>query len=104
MGANAMTAKFQTTAETLLLLNEAISLGRRDGMAGQHLDAMCSARDEIERLSAIMERARPLVALVTVRMAIHGGDETIAASGLNPWCMNEGLATGDEGISTWWMQ
>lgn len=39
-----------STDETLLLLNEAISLGRRDGMAVQHLDAMCSARDEIERL------------------------------------------------------
>lgn len=40
-------SKSKTTAETLLLLNEAISLGRRDGMAGQHLGAMCSARDEI---------------------------------------------------------
>jgi hypothetical protein len=31
----------------LLLLNEAISIGRKTGMAGQHLDAMCTARDDI---------------------------------------------------------
>ena len=40
------------TEDVLMLLNEAISLGRRDGMCGQHLDAMCSARDAIERLEA----------------------------------------------------
>lgn len=45
-----------TMSETLLLLTEAISLGRRDGMAGQHLGAMCCARDEIERLRAALRR------------------------------------------------
>jgi hypothetical protein len=48
------------TDDVLLLLNEAISLGRRDGMAGQHLSAMCDARDEIERLrAALMEIVKP---------------------------------------------
>lgn len=43
-----------SVADTLLLLNEAISLGRRDGMASQHLGAMCDARDELERLRWII--------------------------------------------------
>jgi hypothetical protein len=38
----------------LLLLNEAISMCRREGVAGQHLGAMCDARDEIERLRAAL--------------------------------------------------
>ena len=49
------------TRATLLLLSEAIDLGRQDGMAGQHLGAMCSARDEIENLYAqLLQLKKPV--------------------------------------------
>lgn len=69
------------TDDTLLLLNEAISLGRRDGMAGQHLDAMCSARDEIERLQAIVEHAGA-VRMMLAGMVEHPPAELKTAIGL----------------------
>lgn len=45
------------TAGTLLLLENEIAMGRLWGMAGQTLGAMCSARDEIERLHARLAAA-----------------------------------------------
>ena len=66
------------TDETLLLLNEAISLGRRDGMAGQHLDAMCSARDEIERLRGVLlEVRRDIEESADDVVWMRGGIETV---------------------------
>ena len=47
-----------------------------------------------------LEKAAILLRLLTVRQVIEAGDDAIKAAGLNPWCMNEGLATGDEPIST----
>ena len=47
-----------------------------------------------------LERAKILIGLLTVEQVISAGDEFISASGLNPWCLNEGLAAGDEKIST----
>lgn len=64
---------------------------------------MRRAADEIERLTGLVARARPLVSLLTVRQVIESNDEAICASGLNPWCMNEGLANGDESIGAWWL-
>lgn len=44
----------------------------------------------------------PLLRLLTVRQVIEAGEPYITASGINPWCINEGLATGDErAISEW---
>lgn len=60
-------------------------------------EPMTRTPTETMRLAAL-ERARPLVALLTVRQVIEAGDDAIAAAGLNPWCMNEGLARGDEPI------
>lgn len=51
-----------------------------------------------DEMLAALERANVLAKLVTVRQAIESGDEAIEASGLNPWCMNEGLADGYEKI------
>ena len=48
-------------------------------------------------------KATRLLRLLTIRQIIEGGDETIEASGLNPWAMNEGLATGDERFDPWKM-
>ena len=54
---------------------------------------------------ALVERLRrllPLLSQITVRQAINAGDQVIDACGLNPWCMNEGLATGGEpALSSW---
>ncbi len=72
--------------------------------AGNEAATVREAVGEIERLRTAVARARPLVALVTVRQVIEAGDREIDAAGLNPWCINEGLATGDEKISTWWME
>lgn len=44
----------------------------------------------------------PLLQLLTVRQVIEGGSSMIEAAGLDPWCMNEGKAQGDEpAISGW---
>ena len=51
-----------------------------------------------------LRRCLPLLSLVTVRQALDGGDRAVSASGLNPWCMNEGGATGREAIGTWWAE
>jgi hypothetical protein len=52
------------------------------------------AREEIERLVR-------LAALVTVGQVIDAGDESIAAAGLSPYCINEGRAEGHERIDMW---
>lgn len=50
-----------------------------------------------------LERAQALVGLLSVRQVIEAGDKAIDAAGLNPWAMNEGLATGDERIDAGWI-
>lgn len=54
-------------------------------------------RDLLESLKSM----RTLAGLVTVRQAIEAGDRYIEAAGLNPWAINEGLASGDETIGLW---
>lgn len=69
---------------TLMLLNEAISLGRRDGMAGQHLSAMCDARDRLEHYG----RQQALLAFLTrVPMDAEGVTHFIATvrTVTHPW-------------------
>lgn len=45
---------------------------------------------------------RKILSLITLRQVIQAGDEYIDALRLNPWCINEGLATGDECIVIDW--
>lgn len=53
---------------------------------------------------AALERAERLVRLLTVRQVIDAGDDAIEAAGLNPWCIAEGRADGDERIGhQWWL-
>jgi hypothetical protein len=59
--------------------------------------------NEIRGRNAVIDRARRLIGLLTVRQVIFAGDEAIEAAGINPWAVNEGLASGDEPIDTWWM-
>ena len=47
--------------------------------------------------------ARTLWGAVTIRDIMEQGDRAIQASGLNLWCINEGLATGDESAPTGWI-
>jgi hypothetical protein len=53
----------------------------------------------IDELLTEVERLRKLAGLVTVRQVIDAGDQAIDAAGLNPWCINEGLATGEERLN-----
>lgn len=62
---------------------------------------MAAARELIAELIAAAKRADVLVRLLTVRQVIEAGDEAIDAAGLNPYCMNEGLAEGHERIGFW---
>jgi hypothetical protein len=51
-----------------------------------------------------LKRVLPLLRLLTVRQVIEAGDEAITAAGLNPWCINEGLAEGSERLGLWWVE
>lgn len=63
-----------------------------------HWNRRCDA-DLIPDLVSALERAEHLVRLLTVRQVlIEGTSHAIIASGLNPWAINEGLATGDERV------
>ncbi len=50
-----------------------------------------------------LERARTLLRLITVRQVIESDLKTINAAGLNPYCINEGRATGNDRIDTSFM-
>jgi hypothetical protein len=53
-------------------------------------------REVNAELLEALKRAVVLAELVTIRQIIQAGDHAIKAAKLNPWCINEGLATGDE--------
>lgn len=61
--------------------------------------ALNAVSAELAEARKDLDRAGILVRLVTVRQVIDAGDRAINAAGLNPWCMNEGLADGGERIS-----
>lgn len=69
------------------------------GIAYRGVDARLIAA--APALAEALEKALPLLRLLTVRQVIEAGDEAIDAAGLNPWAINEGLATGDEPIGVW---
>lgn len=48
-----------------------------------------------------LTNAKRLVALLTIRDVVEEGGEALTASGLNPYCMNEGRATGEEPLNLW---
>lgn len=78
-----------------------------DSRRGMYIgDTAPSVTTELDRLRAsvstlcdAMESMLPLIRLLTVRQVIQAGDDVINAVGLNPWCISEGLATGDEFVS-----
>lgn len=48
-----------------------------------------------------LKRAKTLLHALTIRGIFEAGDEAIEASGINPWCINEGLAEGNERFDPW---
>ena len=68
-----------------------------EGQANAHLIAAAP------EMYGALERAATLVKLLTVRQVIEAGDKATEAAGLNPWCINEGLATGGESIGSDWI-
>lgn len=58
--------------------------------------------DEERDVLQSVQRLVTLAELVTVRQAVDAGHEACDAAGLNPWCMNEGTATGNERVYLWW--
>jgi hypothetical protein len=80
------------TAETLTILENEIALGRQFGMAGQTLGAMCSARDEIERLKGLITWCRPRLRHEAYRMRLDAAmagkspepDHTAIVHSVNP--------------------
>jgi hypothetical protein len=59
---------------------------------------------EVRELVKACQRLHDICHFLTVRQVIELGDDAIFASGLNPWSLNEGLATGDERIDLDWAQ
>jgi hypothetical protein len=53
---------------------------------------------------AALERCLPLLRLLTIGQVIAGGDKAIDASGLNPWCLNEGRAEAGDRLNLWWLE
>lgn len=69
-----------------------------NAMDSMNIDELKSLnRELLESLKSM----RTLAGLVTVRQVIEAGGRYIEAAGLNPWAINEGLATGDETIGLW---
>ncbi len=58
--------------------------------------AFVEAFEEMRR--ALQRVAKIVPATVTVRQIIEAGDDVIKAVGINPWCINEGQASGDEPV------
>lgn len=60
------------------------------------LDSIVNKTNSHDALVAALKRAKAVMKPKTIREIIQSGDDCISASGLNPYCMNEGLASGDE--------
>jgi hypothetical protein len=48
-------------------------------------------------------RAKTLLQALTLAAVIGTNGRVIEAAGLNPWCINEGLATGQESVDVSWL-
>ena len=52
---------------------------------------------------AVLKRAKILIEIISVKQVLESDNDIIFASGINPWCVNEGTATGYEKISTYFI-
>ena len=61
--------------------------------------------DLTDRAPEALKRAAVLVPLLTVGQVFAAGTDAIEAAGLDPWCMNEGLADKDSTLGRqWWLK
>lgn len=58
--------------------------------------ALRHAAERERELVHALERCRVLKHSITIREVLQRGDDAIEAAGLDPWCINEGLADGSE--------
>lgn len=80
-------------------LAEIEAAARLEGVATENIILAMAA--DLRAAKEQLEDARKLIALVTVGQVVKTDAETIEAAGLNPWCVNEGLAEPEDTISTW---
>lgn len=68
-------------------------------------EEQCEESGLTARSSEALKRAAVLVPLLTVGQVFAAGTEAIEAAGLDPWCMNEGLADKDSTLGRqWWLK
>lgn len=61
-------------------------------------------RGVVGELEASLRRAATLARLVTFGQVLDAGDAELSAAGLNPYCVNEGLAERDQRLENlWWI-
>lgn len=61
-------------------------------------DPATAVREALAKIRALT----PLLRMLTIRDVLAAGEDVIAASGINPWCVAEGRASGDEpALSSW---
>lgn len=78
--------------------------GETIGFWDEHLVPDTSpSTEDLQSILDVLRRAKVLVGLVGIGAILDAGDAAIDASGLNPWCVNEGRATREDKTSTWWI-
>jgi hypothetical protein len=63
---------------------------------------LIAAAPELLEACKRWEAMIPLLRMLTVHQVLSAGDAAIGAAGLNPYCINEGLAAGDEPAIAGW--
>ncbi len=66
-------------------------------------DAAPLALEVLDEVLGALDRAATLVRVVTVGQAFDAGEAAIAASGLDPWALNEGKAVRGDRLDAWWL-
>lgn len=74
----------------------------REGCMAIQIDTIESLLSQVEVMRGALERANVLLRLLTVGQILQGGEDAIEASGINPWCVNEGRADRDDRWSPPW--
>lgn len=63
---------------------------------------MEAAAPELLEACKLVVALAPLLRMLTIRQVLGAGDDAIEAAGLNPYCVNEGLAGGHEPAVAEW--
>ena len=90
----------ECVVETSTGLHVFLCHGNNRAEVVENAKALTEILNSHNELIETCERLYKLASLVTVSQAIHGDCADVA--GLNEWCMNEGMAIGDESLDLWW--